>query len=229
MSTLAVSSPAQDAAVAGAAPRHAVIRSAQDVARIVNAGAAHGSNARIVIAIALGGVFLDAYDLTSLAYGVKDIARQFALTPVQVGFVASAITFGAILGALFGGYLTDRIGRYRVFMADMLFFVVAAIAAGLLGHAGAASKAIMRAYWGEGRDISQPEVLTAALDAAGLPGAEILAKTQDPAVKDQLRANTEEAMKRGVFGAPTMFVGKAMFWGNDRLEHLRMHLQGKFA
>lgn len=45
--------------------------------------------------------------------------------------VASAITFGAIVGALLGGYLTDKIGRYRVFMADMVFFVVAAIACAL--------------------------------------------------------------------------------------------------
>lgn len=45
--------------------------------------------------------------------------------------VASAITLGAIVGALLGGYLTDKIGRYRVFMADMVFFVVAAIACAL--------------------------------------------------------------------------------------------------
>jgi MFS family permease len=130
-----------------------VIRSAQDVARIVNAGAAKGSNARIVIAIALGGVFLDAYDLTSLAYGIKDIARQFSLSPVQVGFVSSAITFGAILGALFGGYLTDRIGRYRVFMADMLFFVVAAIAAGLAPNAWVLGGARFLMGFGVGLDL----------------------------------------------------------------------------
>jgi hypothetical protein len=136
MSTVVFPSSGADfAGETDTANRPAVIRSAQDVAQIVSAGAAKGSNARIVIAIALGGVFLDAYDLTSLAYGIKDIARQFALTPVQVGFVSSAITFGAIVGALFGGYLTDRIGRYRVFMADMLFFVVAAIAAGLAPNA----------------------------------------------------------------------------------------------
>lgn len=121
-------------APAGPAGAPAVIRSAADVARLANRGAT-GGNARAVIAIALGGVFLDTYDLTSLAYGIKDIAKQFALTPVEVGFVSSAITFGAIVGALFGGYLTDRIGRYRVFMADMVFFVVAAIAAGLAPNA----------------------------------------------------------------------------------------------
>jgi len=104
------------------------ISSAADVSNLVNSGAAIGSNARIVVAIALGGVFLDAYDLGALAFGVKDIAREFTLTPSQTGLVASAITFGSVIGACIGGYLTDKIGRYRVFMADMLFFVVAALA-----------------------------------------------------------------------------------------------------
>ncbi|NUY04450.1 MFS transporter [Paraburkholderia youngii] len=153
MSTVAIPSTPLDASAQPEISRPAVIRSPQDVARIVNAGAAKGSNARIVIAIALGGVFLDAYDLTSLAYGIKDIAKQFALAPVQVGFVSSAITFGAILGALFGGYLTDRIGRYRVFMADMLFFVVAAIAAGLAPNAWVLGGARFLMGFGVGLDL----------------------------------------------------------------------------
>ena len=130
-----------------------VIRLAQDVSRLVDRGAAIGSNARIVIAIALGGVFLDAYDLTSLAYGIKDIARQFSLTPVQTGLVSSAIAFGAVIGALFGGYLTDKIGRYRVFMADMLFFVVAAIAAGLAPNAWVLGGARFMMGFGVGLDL----------------------------------------------------------------------------
>ena len=105
-----------------------VIRSASDITQLVNRGAAKLSDARVVIAIALGGVFLDAYDLGALAFGMKDITRQFGLSPSGAGFVASAITFGAIVGALLGGYLTDKIGRYRVFMADMFFFVIAALA-----------------------------------------------------------------------------------------------------
>ena len=122
-------------ATPGAADPRPVIRSAADVSSLVNRGAAIGSDARIVVAIALGGVFLDAYDLGALAFGVKDIAREFSLTPTGTGFVASAITFGAIVGALIGGYLTDKIGRYRVFMADMFFFVVAAIACALAPNA----------------------------------------------------------------------------------------------
>ncbi|POR52202.1 sugar transport protein [Paraburkholderia eburnea] len=113
----------------------ALIRSAADVSRLVNAGGAPGSNARIVVAIALGGVFLDAYDLGALAFGLKDVAREFSLSPAGTGFVASAITFGAIVGAFLGGFLTDRIGRYRVFMADMFFFVVAALACALAPNA----------------------------------------------------------------------------------------------
>ena len=122
---------APEAGVAQASSRahnKPVIRSAADVSALVNQGAAVGSDARIVVAIALGGVFLDAYDLGALAFGLKDVAREFSLTPAGTGLVASAITFGAIVGALFGGFLTDRIGRYRVFMADMFFFVIAALA-----------------------------------------------------------------------------------------------------
>ncbi len=138
--TAASNAALESAAESVASPPEAVaarplVRNAYDVSRLVDAGARTGSNARIVIALALGGVFLDAYDLTSLAYGIKDISHQFGLTPTQTGLVSSAIAFGAVIGALIGGYLTDRIGRYRVFMADMLFFVVAAIAAGLAPNA----------------------------------------------------------------------------------------------
>lgn len=131
---MSTSFAASSAAVSGNHPHSAagdnpaVIRSAADITRLVNQGASTLSDARIVIAIALGGVFLDAYDLGALAFGMKDITREFGLSPSGAGMVASAITFGAIIGALFGGYLTDKIGRYRVFMADMFFFVVAALA-----------------------------------------------------------------------------------------------------
>ncbi|WP_321858126.1 MFS transporter [Paraburkholderia tropica] len=137
MSVSSASAPASAPASASSSS-HAgrpLIRSAADVSRLVNAGGAPGSNARIVVAIALGGVFLDAYDLGALAFGLKDVAREFSLTPAGTGFVASAITFGAIVGAFLGGFLTDRIGRYRVFMADMFFFVVAAIACALAPNA----------------------------------------------------------------------------------------------
>jgi len=104
------------------------IRQAADVSQLINNSDSSRNNARIVMGIALGGVFLDAYDLGALAFGMKDVTREFGLTPSGAGMIASAITIGAIIGAMVGGYLTDRIGRYRVFMADMFFFVFAALA-----------------------------------------------------------------------------------------------------
>ncbi|MGI4857577.1 MAG: MFS transporter [Janthinobacterium lividum] len=109
----------------------APIRSASDVSRLINVSDNRNSHARIVVLLALGGVFLDAYDLTTLSYGIQDVNREFHLSPSLSGLVTSSIMVGTILGSLVGGWLTDKIGRYQVFMADMLFFVVAAIAAGL--------------------------------------------------------------------------------------------------
>ncbi|WP_235877721.1 MFS transporter [Saccharopolyspora karakumensis] len=112
-----------------------LIRSAQDVTELVNSGAARGSHAKMIVLLALGGIFLDAYDLTSLAYGITDIKQQFGLTSVGAGAVTASISVGAILGAWFGGVLVDRLGRYRVFMADMLFFVISALGCALAPNA----------------------------------------------------------------------------------------------
>lgn len=113
-----------------ASPISTPVRSASDVSRLINAGGSAASHARVIVLLALGGVFLDAYDLTTLSYGIQDVTREFGLTPYLTGLVSSAIVLGTILGSVVGGWLTDKIGRYQVFMADMLFFVVAAIAAG---------------------------------------------------------------------------------------------------
>ncbi len=104
-----------------------VVRNARDVVDAVNSGRVTGGNERAIVLIALGGIFIDAYDFTSLAFGLPEIAEQFQLGAVAQGVVGASIMIGALLGALFGGYLVDRIGRYKMFMADMLFFVVAAL------------------------------------------------------------------------------------------------------
>lgn len=70
---------------------------------------------------------------------------------------------------------------------------------------------IFKAYWAEDRNIADPEVLTA------LVGAELVAAAGDEAVKEKLKAATEEAASRGAFGAPTFFVGDDMYFGEDRL------------
>ena len=82
-------------------------------------------------------------------------------------------------------------------------------------------RAVYHAIFGEGRDMSDPATIGEVLTAAGLDARAIIASTQDDAVKDKLKATTEEAVKRGAFGAPTMFVDGQMFFGQDRLEFVR--------
>ena len=92
------------------------------------------------------------------------------------------------------------------------------------GKGGEFAKAVMHAHWGEGLDVSSPEVLASVCAKVGLDGPATLAATQDQDIKDELKANTEDAVARGAFGAPTMFVGTQMYWGNDRLQLLEWRL-----
>jgi 2-hydroxychromene-2-carboxylate isomerase len=86
-------------------------------------------------------------------------------------------------------------------------------------------RAMFRAVWVEGKNLSDPDVLRAQIDGAGLNGAAILARSKEQDVKDTLRRNSEEAVERGAFGAPTFFLGDEMFWGNDRLDFLEEALR----
>ena len=76
-------------------------------------------------------------------------------------------------------------------------------------------RAVYRANFAEDRDISRPEVLREIL---GSRAEEWLARAGEQPVKDALRATTDEAMRRGIFGAPSFFVGEELFWGDDRLD-----------
>jgi 2-hydroxychromene-2-carboxylate isomerase len=87
--------------------------------------------------------------------------------------------------------------------------------------------AIYRAGWGRGIDLGSPEELGAALAEIGLDARALLEKTALPEVKEALKKNTEEAISRGVFGVPTMFVGEELFWGSDRIDHVALALDGK--
>jgi 2-hydroxychromene-2-carboxylate isomerase len=84
-----------------------------------------------------------------------------------------------------------------------------------------ATDALFRALWVEGANLADPAALGQALSAAQVDPAPALAAAGDADVKTALRTTTEEAVARGVFGAPTMFVGDEMFFGQDRLEWVR--------
>jgi 2-hydroxychromene-2-carboxylate isomerase len=92
----------------------------------------------------------------------------------------------------------------------------AILAAGEAGRLPA-TRALFDAYWARGEDVADPAIVASALDRAGLDGAACVARAGEQAIKDELRARTDEAIARGIFGAPTFFVGTAMYWGQDRL------------
>lgn len=87
-------------------------------------------------------------------------------------------------------------------------------------------RAILRVFWADGKDPSDPEILASTAASVGLDGEALLAATQDPDVKEGLKQSTQEAVDRGAFGAPTFFVGQKMFWGNDRLTLLEAYVRG---
>ncbi len=77
--------------------------------------------------------------------------------------------------------------------------------------------AIFSAMFEKPRNLTDPQEVAAVLESAGFSPMDIMTMVQDDKVKQKLRENTEEAVARGVFGAPTFFVGEDMYWGLDRL------------
>ncbi len=99
----------------------------------------------------------------------------------------------------------------------------AAFAAEAAGKLVPYTHAVYRAAWADGRDISTAEGLTAVLGEAGLDAAALVAAA--PQYKEALMKQTQEAIDRGAFGAPALFVGKQMFVGNDRLDFVEEALK----
>ena len=79
-------------------------------------------------------------------------------------------------------------------------------------------RAIYRANFAEDLDISSPETGARCLAVAGRDPAALLAEAQSAEAKQRLRANTNEAIALGIFGAPSFTVGDELFWGHDRIE-----------
>jgi len=89
--------------------------------------------------------------------------------------------------------------------------------------------AMFEAYWAREEDISQDAVLLKICDQVGIDGDAFLAGIAQPAIKAQLKANTEEVIARGGFGSPTLYLGDDMYFGNDRLPLLKAAILRKRA
>ena len=86
--------------------------------------------------------------------------------------------------------------------------------------------AMFKAMWVDGRNLNDMAEVGAVLTEAGIDASRMAGRIQDQDVKDRLKATTDEAVARGVFGAPTSFVDDLMFFGNDRLPFVEMALAG---
>jgi 2-hydroxychromene-2-carboxylate isomerase len=85
--------------------------------------------------------------------------------------------------------------------------------------------AVYQAIWVDSLNMNDPVIVGQVLSDAGFDAAALLAMANDQATKDQLKAVTTKAVERGVFGAPSFFVGEEMFWGQDRIEQVKAALK----
>ncbi|MBS0490607.1 MAG: 2-hydroxychromene-2-carboxylate isomerase [Proteobacteria bacterium] len=181
-----------------------------------------------------------------LAYTVlQDIARrtgaQVVLTPCLLGGIfkitgnqAPMTAFGGVQGKLaYEALETKRfvarhkLDRYQFnphFPVNTLLIMRGLVAARRLGVEQTYLDTVMAAMWERGLKMDDPQVVAAALAEAGLDAKAILEATQDPDVKAELMANTEQAAARGAFGIPTFFVGDEMFFGKERLGQVEEEL-----
>jgi len=115
-------------------------------------------------------------------------------------------------------YVGVKIGQPPVFPVNSVKVMRGALLAIDAGALVPFARRAFQRYWSELADISQDDEVIAIAEAAGLDTDRWLERIAEPGVKEALRANTEECMKRGGFGSPTMFLdGDDMYFGNDRL------------
>lgn len=155
---------------------------------------------------------------------------DFDYVPILLGGVFKATgNASPIMVPAKGRYMNADMARFAekfgVPMAMNPFFPINTItlmrgAAGLRGDPryGTYIDAVFDAMWKTPVNMGDPAVFTGVLAAAGFDAAEVMARADDHAVKDALKANTEDAVARGVFGAPSFFVGDDLYFGQDRLD-----------
>lgn len=134
------------------------ISSKEDVYQAINKAGQASRRSTIIGLIALGGIFVDAYDFTSLSIGTVQLKDQFHLTAAALGSVTASMAIGTLVGALLGGHYTDKVGRMRMFLLDLLLFVVAALGAAMSPNLG--SLIAFRVLMGFGVGLDFPVALS---------------------------------------------------------------------
>ena len=161
------------------------------------------------------------------SHGVRILWRPFLLGPVfrDLGFDDSPFVLQKKKGAYVWKDMERQCRKYGLALTRPTVFPRAALLAmrvALLGAdqpwMAAYCRKIMQLNFVDDRDIGSADVVKEALDDLGLPAQQIIADAQREANKLRLREQTSMAAAKGIFGAPTFFVGGEMFWGDDRLD-----------
>jgi 2-hydroxychromene-2-carboxylate isomerase len=113
------------------------------------------------------------------------------------------------------------------FPVNTLQIMRGAVAAQRLGCFQRYVGEVYRHMWAEPKQLDDPEVIRASLLASGLPADKLLARASEPDVKQELIANTERSVARGVFGSPSFFVGDELFFGKDRLREVEEEIEAQ--
>ena len=152
--------------------------------------------------------------------------RPFLLGPIfteQLGIKDSPFNAFPVRGQYMWRDIDRLCAKYRLAWRRPSAFPRNSVLAARVGCCagvaiGPLTRAIFAANFAEDRDIADPEVLRSLVDGVGGDGAQALQLAATPEVKGQLRANTDEARRIGIFGAPDFVVDGELFFGQDRLE-----------
>ncbi len=178
-------------------------------------------------------VYLAATQLSKIAgrHGATVLWRPFLLGGV---FKATGNVSPATVPAksrYMGDDLERFARRYEVpflfnpfFPVNTLALMRGAVAYQQQGRLDQYIEAIFSAMWVTGKNMNEPTIVAEVLDTIGIGAQEFLVAIAAQDVKDKLKSNTEEAVERGAFGAPTFFVGDEMFFGQDRLDFVEAAL-----
>jgi 2-hydroxychromene-2-carboxylate isomerase len=160
-------------------------------------------------------------------HGVRIVWKPFLLGPVfrALGFETSPFLLQKEKGAYVWQDMARQCRKYGLAWVQPSVFPRLGVLPLRIALLGAEApwiepfcRRVMELNFALDGDINQPEPLAAILTELGLPAADLMAQAQAEPTKARLRQQTEEARARGIFGAPTFFVGTEMFWGNDRLD-----------
>ena len=114
--------------------------------------------------------------------------------------------------------------RNPFFPVNTLQLMRGAVAAEVEGVFWPYFHAVYRHMWEEPKQMDDPGVMREALTSSGVDADKIIARSQDPAVKNRLMALTQDAVDRGAFGSPTFFVNDEMFFGKDQLRDVEQEI-----